>query len=81
LDLLAVVLLEFAGCRRALQHDKALLRIAEKLRAVDVFGPVLCVIPYDDEDEAIAIANDTNYGLQAYVEGADVAHARRAILG
>jgi aldehyde dehydrogenase (NAD+) len=49
------------------------MRIARE----EIFGPVLCVIPYDDEDEAIAIANDTNYGLQAYVEGADVAHARR----
>jgi aldehyde dehydrogenase (NAD+) len=49
------------------------MRIARE----EIFGPVLCVIPYDDEDEAIAIANDTNYGLQAYVEGADLAHARR----
>ena len=29
----------------------------------EIFGPVLCIIPYDTEDEAIAIANDTNYGL------------------
>jgi aldehyde dehydrogenase (NAD+) len=43
----------------------------------EIFGPVLCVIPYDDEEEAIAIANDTSYGLQAYVESADVAHARQ----
>jgi hypothetical protein len=34
LDLLAVVLSEFAGCRRAHHHDKTLLRIAEKLRAI-----------------------------------------------
>jgi aldehyde dehydrogenase (NAD+) len=43
----------------------------------EIFGPVLCVIPYDSEDEAIAIANDSPYGLQAYVESADPAHARR----
>jgi aldehyde dehydrogenase (NAD+) len=43
----------------------------------EIFGPVLCVIAYDDEEEAIAIANDTSYGLQAYVESADVAHARQ----
>ena len=49
------------------------MRIARE----EIFGPVLCVIPYDDEDEAIAIANDTSYGLQAYVESADRAHARR----
>ncbi|HTD29575.1 MAG TPA: aldehyde dehydrogenase family protein, partial [Xanthomonadaceae bacterium] len=42
-----------------------------------IFGPVLCVIPYDDEEEAIAIANDSPYGLQAYVVSADVTHARR----
>ncbi|MEA3048412.1 MAG: aldehyde dehydrogenase [Sphingomonadales bacterium] len=49
------------------------MRIARE----EIFGPVLCVIPYRDEDEAIAIANDTAYGLQAYVESADVAHAHR----
>jgi aldehyde dehydrogenase (NAD+) len=49
------------------------MRIARE----EIFGPVLCVIPYDDEEEAITIANDTPYGLQAYVESADVAHARR----
>jgi aldehyde dehydrogenase (NAD+) len=49
------------------------MRIARE----EIFGPVLCVIPYDDEEEAITIANDTPYGLQAYVESADVAHARQ----
>lgn len=49
------------------------MRIARE----EIFGPVLCVITYDDEEEAIAIANDTPYGLQSYVEGADVAHARQ----
>ena len=49
------------------------MRIARE----EIFGPVLCVIPYDDEEEAIAIANDSPYGLQAYVESADAAHARR----
>jgi aldehyde dehydrogenase (NAD+) len=49
------------------------IRIARE----EIFGPVLCVIPYDDEDEAIAIANETPYGLQAYVESADREHARR----
>jgi aldehyde dehydrogenase (NAD+) len=49
------------------------MRIARE----EIFGPVLCVIPYDDEEEAITIANDSPYGRQAYVESADVAHARR----
>lgn len=35
----------------------------------EIFGPVLCVIPYDTVDEAVAIANDTTYGLNAAVWG------------
>jgi aldehyde dehydrogenase (NAD+) len=42
----------------------------------EIFGPVLCVIGYDDEDDAIRIANDTNFGLHAYVNGKDVQRAR-----
>lgn len=41
----------------------------------EIFGPVLCVIPYRDEADAIAIANDTDYGLQAYVFSSDVERA------
>ena len=43
----------------------------------EIFGPVLCVIAYDDDDDAIRIANDTNFGLHAYVNGTDVRRARR----
>lgn len=42
----------------------------------EIFGPVLCIIPYESEDEAIAIANDTPYGLAAYVQG-EQEHARK----
>jgi len=49
------------------------MRIARE----EIFGPVLAVIPYKDEEEAIGIANDTSYGLQAYVHGSDINHARR----
>jgi aldehyde dehydrogenase (NAD+) len=35
----------------------------------EIFGPVLCIIPYETEEEAIRIANDTPYGLSAYVQG------------
>ena len=37
----------------------------------EIFGPVLAVLPYDSIDEAVAIANDTVYGLGAHVQGAD----------
>lgn len=43
----------------------------------EIFGPVLCVITYDSEDEAIRIANDSEYGLHAAVIGADLQRARR----
>jgi len=43
----------------------------------EIFGPVLSVLPYDDEEEAIAIANDTAYGLSGYVQSGDIDHARR----
>ncbi|KZX59321.1 aldehyde dehydrogenase [Halioglobus sp. HI00S01] len=38
----------------------------------EIFGPVLCIMPYDSLDEAIAIANDTPYGLAGYVQGEDM---------
>ena len=37
----------------------------------EIFGPVLAIIPYQNEDEAVAIANDTPYGLAGYVQGSD----------
>lgn len=43
----------------------------------EIFGPVLGVIAYRDEAQAIAIANDTEYGLQSYVLGADIERMRR----
>ncbi|MNL27763.1 3-succinoylsemialdehyde-pyridine dehydrogenase [compost metagenome] len=42
----------------------------------EIFGPVLSIIPYDTEEEAVEIANDTVYGLAAYVQSGDIAHAR-----
>eukprot|EP01133_Synstelium_polycarpum_P018582 gene18582-22234_t len=43
------------------------MRIAQE----EIFGPVLAIIPYGDQQEAITIANDTAYGLSAYVSSAD----------
>ncbi|MFE7443080.1 aldehyde dehydrogenase family protein [Streptomyces chartreusis] len=43
----------------------------------EIFGPVVCVIPFDEEEEGIALANDTEYGLIDYVWSGDVARAFR----
>ncbi len=43
----------------------------------EIFGPVLCILPYQTEEEAVQIANDTPYGLAAYVWSQDTVRARR----
>ncbi len=43
----------------------------------EIFGPVLCMIPYQTEEEAIRIANDTVYGLSGYVYSGNIENARR----
>jgi aldehyde dehydrogenase (NAD+) len=43
----------------------------------EVFGPVLCMIPFDTEEQAIAIANDTVFGLTNYIQTQDSAKANR----
>ncbi|MBS7543784.1 aldehyde dehydrogenase family protein [Ancylobacter oerskovii] len=42
----------------------------------EIFGPVLSVLSYDSEDEAVEIANDTVYGLAAYIQSQEIEHAR-----
>ena len=49
------------------------MRIARE----EIFGPVLSIIPYKNEDDAIALANDTTYGLHAYIFSADKERAYR----
>ena len=49
------------------------MRIAQE----EIFGPVLVMIPFDGEENAIEIANGTNYGLAAYIQTADHTKARR----
>jgi aldehyde dehydrogenase (NAD+) len=46
----------------------------------EIFGPVLSIMTYADEEDAISIANGTPYGLTAYVQSADVDRARRVAL-
>lgn len=43
----------------------------------EIFGPVLAILPYQDEEEAVRIANDTPYGLQAYIWSGDLQRANR----
>ena len=42
----------------------------------EIFGPVLSIMPFDDEDDAVNIANDTPYGLSGYVSSSDLDRAR-----
>lgn len=42
----------------------------------EIFGPVIALIPYETEDDAVRIANDTVYGLSGYIQTADMAKAR-----
>ncbi len=43
----------------------------------EIFGPVVCIIPFGDEEEAVRIANDTEYGLAAYIHGGDFERTRK----
>jgi aldehyde dehydrogenase (NAD+) len=53
------------------------VRNAMTIAREEIFGPVLCILPYQNEEEAVQIANDTPYGLAAYVWSQDNARARR----
>jgi aldehyde dehydrogenase (NAD+) len=46
----------------------------------EIFGPVLSILPYDTEDEAVSIANDTIYGLAGWVYSGELERARRVAL-
>ena len=45
----------------------------------EIFGPVLAIVPFDDEDEAVRIANDTEYGLVSYVFTENLGRGQRMI--
>ena len=53
--------------------SSAALAIAQE----EIFGPVLVIIPYDDEDDAVRIANDSQYGLSGFVVSKDLDRARK----
>jgi phenylacetaldehyde dehydrogenase len=55
-----------AGCRNDMQVARE-----------EIFGPVIVVVPFDDADEGVALANDSEYGLYDYVYSADTARAFR----
>jgi aldehyde dehydrogenase (NAD+) len=48
-----------------------------RISCEEIFGPVLSILPYDSVEDAITMANDTPYGLAAYVQSADIETARR----
>jgi aldehyde dehydrogenase (NAD+) len=54
-------------------HVKPEMTIARE----EIFGPVLSILPYDSEEQAIGMANDSVYGLSGYVQSGDLEHARR----
>ncbi|MGC5166580.1 NAD-dependent succinate-semialdehyde dehydrogenase [Luteimicrobium sp. DT211] len=55
------------------------VRPGSALLREEIFGPVLAIVPFDDEDEAVRLANDTEYGLVSYVFTRDLARGQRMI--
>ncbi|PFH20395.1 aldehyde dehydrogenase family protein [Burkholderia sp. JKS000303] len=68
-----------AGCDRGFYARPTIfsdVRTDMTIAQQEIFGPVLAILPYDTVDEAVAIANDTVYGLGAHVQGTDKERVR-----
>ena len=55
------------------------VRSGSEILRQEIFGPVVAIVPFDTEDEAVALANDTEYGLMSYVFTRDLARGQRMI--
>jgi phenylacetaldehyde dehydrogenase len=60
-------------------HPTVLTSVSSEMRVYreEIFGPVVAITPFDDDDEVVAMANDTTYGLSAAAWTRDIAHAHR----
>lgn len=55
------------------------VRAGSEILREEIFGPVLAIVPFDDEDDAVRLANDTEYGLVSYVYTENLARGQRMI--